>query len=101
ALSRVALSGCLYYGQTIIDELQFPTFRFDNPANALYEIHQRRCAEILVGAQADGDGILRCLLVADDEHVRDFLQLRVTHFGIHTLAPRVYLSTYVRGFERL
>src|SRR5579885_2376719 len=71
------------------ESLQFFATSFDAIGDALDEGGQRHGAEIFVAAQAHGNGVGGSLFIADDQHVRNLLQLRVAHFGVHAFAARI------------
>src|SRR5438105_1411774 len=80
--------------------LQFSALGFDNFCNMLYKISHGFSAQVFVCTETYGNSIFRSFFVADDKHIGDLLQLRVTHFGVHTLAACVYLGTYTCCLER-
>src|SRR6185312_4600317 len=84
-----------------LSPLQFPTFRLNNVRDTLYECRERCCSKVLVGAQADGYGVCLGFFVANHKHVRNLLELRIAHFGVHTLAACIYLGPHSHCFERL
>src|SRR5216684_1329119 len=69
--------------------LELQALALDHSADMLNKLDQWLRAEIFVCTQANGDGFGGCLFVANDEHIRNFLQLGVAHLGVHPLAACV------------
>ncbi len=61
-------------------------FRVDRISRQGDKLGQRLGFEVFARAQTDGDRACLGFLVADDEHVRNLLQLGVANLGLHAFA---------------
>src|SRR5438128_60670 len=81
--------------------LQLPALHLDNPHNPPYKTSQWHRSEMLIRAQSYGHHLLSLLLIADNEHIRNLLKLRIPYLSIHALLAHIHLGTYTGSFEHL